>query len=208
MSVGWSVGGQRLEYFGRGTGLLNFGAKGLTIDGRPDEACRVKHSRPDYDFRVGERRLVLKTLGEHHAELWSRGLLIPPTAQHVARQAAPPDAVCGLHASAPASLVCSRCGGFVCTDCEGVDGTHCAKCLPTLSAAELSRQVLEGAGPREALALFGGLAGKTLAAADQQLEKRVKSPTHQWWIRALVIGAALAGLLWMLASRTHSPPGY
>ena len=134
--TGWSVDGRRIEYLGR--------EAGLSIDGLKDEECRVKHSRPDFEFFVAGRRLVLKTIGDGTGELWSRGLLIPPTQ-------AP-----ATHARA----ACARCGVLFCGECEAPEGTHCVTCLPTISEADETRQVLEAAGPAQALALFGGLAGQ------------------------------------------------
>lgn len=60
--LAWSVDGHRIEYLGRGALLV---PGGLLIDEVKDEDCRVKVSRPDYEFWLGRRRLVLKTLGEH-----------------------------------------------------------------------------------------------------------------------------------------------
>lgn len=204
--TGWSVDGHRLEYFGRRATL--FSKAGLTIDGAEDAECRVKHSRPDYEFFLGNRRLVLKTIGERTGELWSRGLLIPPTAQHVPLQPAPGGSVCAQHASNPARGACARCGVFFCAECEGPDGTHCASCLPTISEADESRRVLAAAGPAQAVALFGGHVGKVIAVVDSQIEQRVQEPRHRRWIRLLVFGSIAAALAWWLLSHTHSPPGW
>src|SRR5579872_1797081 len=68
MRQGWSVHGHWNE-FGRGR---------LFIDGTRDESCRVKFNRPNHEFKVEGRRLVLKTTGGI-GELWSRNILIPPS---------------------------------------------------------------------------------------------------------------------------------
>ena len=62
--TGWSVDGRRIEYLGRRASLLS--EAGLLIDGVKDEECGVKHCRPDYEFFLGGRRLVLKTIGLCH----------------------------------------------------------------------------------------------------------------------------------------------
>ena len=44
-------------------------------------------------------------------------------------QPVPPEARCALHASAPASGTCARCGSFVCPQClSPAGGTFCEKC--------------------------------------------------------------------------------
>ena len=77
-----------------------------------------------------------------------------------------------------------------------------------ISEADESRRVLDSAGPAQAFAVFGGRAGKVIAAVDSQIEKRVDSPRHRRWIRLLAFGSIVAALFWWLLSNTHSPPGW
>ena len=189
--IAWSVDGHRLEYLGRGS---MFSPGGLLIDGAKDEECRVKLSRPDYEFWLGKRRLVLKTLGDS-SELLTRNLLITPSAKHVAQVPAPGEARCSKHPEAPATIACARCGTFSCSPCEGPDGTHCAACQP--GSAESGSHT--AAGPAAALRDFGGLVGEAVFVADAQLD-RVASPHRARWIRIVLYGSILLGLIALLAT--------
>ena len=92
--------------------------------------------------------------------------------------------------------------------CGAAGCSFCVTCLPTISEADETRQVLDAAGPAQALALFGGLAGKVIAAADSQLEQHVASTRGRLWIRLVVFASIVAALLWWVLSNTHSPPGW
>lgn len=192
----WSVDGHRLEYLGRGALLV---PGGLLIDGVKDEQCRVKLSRPDYEFWVGRRRLVLKTLGDG-GELWSGQRVIAPSEQHVVPVPAPAEAKCAQHADAGATIACARCGTFACAHCEGPDGTHCASCLPGTPLADSD----EPAGPAAALREFGGPIGKVIALADSQLERHVASLSRRRWIRLAVYGSIAVAVIWWIASKAPS----
>lgn len=195
--LAWSVDGHRIEYLGRGALLV---PGGLLIDGVKDEECRVKVSRPDYEFWLGRRRLVLKTVGEH-GELWNAGLLIAPSAQHVAKVPAPAEARCAQHPEDPAVIACAQCGAFACSPCEAPDGTHCAACRP----GETERGTDEPAGPAAALALFGGPVGEAIHLADSLLDTHVRSARRRRRIRLAVVGAiGLATLLWLASLAPRS----
>jgi uncharacterized RDD family membrane protein YckC len=42
----------------------------------------------------------------------------------------PPDARCAVHPSAPAQVICVRCGAFACAACTGFSERYCAACAP------------------------------------------------------------------------------
>jgi hypothetical protein len=44
-------------------------------------------------------------------------------------QPAPANARCATHADAAATLICSRCGAFMCASCGAADGSRCATCF-------------------------------------------------------------------------------
>jgi hypothetical protein len=131
MGLAWSVENHRIEYKGGR----------VSLDGMPDETWRRKFNRPDHEFKVGSRRLVLKTVGGG-GELWCRGILIPTSKQHIARISSPPGSFCGRHADKPAAIACAKCGTFSCLECEAVDGTHCVTCMGIFTEADMSVQVL------------------------------------------------------------------
>jgi hypothetical protein len=205
MLQAWSVDGHRIE-FQPGMGMLR--PPRLTIDGIVDETCRVKFSRPNHEFKVGPRRLVLKTNGGF-GELWSKRLLVPPSRDLIEVQPAPSDAKCARHLEAPATFACAHCGSFVCAQCEACDGTHCRNCVPIVTEEDVSRMVLASAGPMQALALFGGPAGKILGfAADvsaRQIDRHVDSPGQRSFFKTLlflaVAAAFIAAIVWLGSPR-------
>lgn len=147
MSRAWSVDNHRVEWVGGQVGLFGSAAhlRGkLFIDGVRDETCQVKFNRPNHELKVGSRHLVLKTNG-FEGDLWCRGVMIPPTAEHVGTLVAPAGSSCAKHPEAAASIACAKCGTFACHACEGVDATHCAACMCGVTEAEASAAVLASA---------------------------------------------------------------
>jgi len=150
MGLAWSVESHRVEYEGGR----------VCVDGVRDDTWRRKFNRPDYEFKVGSRRLVLKTVGDG-GELWCRGILIPTSKTHTARISGSPGSMCGRHGDRPATIACARCGTFACIECEAVDGTQCVSCMGVFTEADLSARVLASASPLRyfgARALFAAVA--------------------------------------------------
>ena len=71
-----------------------------------------------------------------------------------------------------------------------------APSLPGASPVESN----EPAGPAAALYQFGGPLGKAVALADSQLDEHVASPERRRWIRGVIYGSILLGLIGLIAS--------
>mgnify|MGYP001581292092 FL=1 len=46
---------------------------------------------------------------------------------------------CATHTEVAATLICVRCGGFMCSVCGAADGSHCASCTARAATSAPSR---------------------------------------------------------------------
>lgn len=54
-------------------------------------------------------------------------------------QPAPAGTRCATHTEVAATLICVRCGGFMCPVCGAADGSHCAACIARAATSAPSR---------------------------------------------------------------------